>query len=97
MGADDLGVTYHVVWHIQAAGALRRLRGDDPAGAAQLAAAVEALAHNPRPTNAIPMGGSGWHRLRLGPYRAVYELLPDQQTVRVTNVGRVPRDRGPRP
>jgi mRNA interferase RelE/StbE len=90
-------VTYHVVWDIQAAGARRRLHADDPAGTAQLTAAIQALADDPRPSDAVPMGASGWYRLRLGPYRAVYELLPEQETVRVTNVGRVPPDRERRP
>jgi mRNA-degrading endonuclease RelE of RelBE toxin-antitoxin system len=90
-------VTYNVVWDIQAAGARRRLREEDPAGAARLTAAIEALADNPRPPNAVPMGGSGWYRLRLGPYRAVYELMPDKDTVRITNVGRVPPERERRP
>ena len=73
-------MTYDVVWDIQAAGARRRLRAEDPAGAARLTAAIEALADNPHPPNAVPMGGSGWYRLRLGPYRAVYALLPDKYT-----------------
>lgn len=90
-------MTYHVVWDIQAAGARRRLREDDPAGTAQLSAAINALADDPRPPNAIPMGASGWYRLRLGPYRAVYELLPDKDIVRITNVGRVPPEREHRP
>jgi mRNA interferase RelE/StbE len=90
-------VTYHVVWEIQAAGARRRLREHDPAGAARLAAAIEALADDARPPNAVPMGASGWYRLRLGPYRAVYELLPDKYTVRITNVGRIPPERERRP
>jgi mRNA-degrading endonuclease RelE of RelBE toxin-antitoxin system len=97
VGADHLGVTYNVVWDIQAAGARRRLREQDPAGAARLGAAIEALADDPRPPNAVPMGDSGWYRLRLGPYRAVYELLPENETVRITNVGRVPAERERRP
>jgi mRNA-degrading endonuclease RelE of RelBE toxin-antitoxin system len=98
VGADHhLGVTYSVVWEIQAAGALRRLREENAAGAAWLTAAIEALAEDPRPPNAVPMGGSGWYRLRLGPYRAVYELLPDKNAVRITNVGRVPPERERRP
>jgi len=97
LGADHLGVTYDVVWDIQAIRARQRLREQDPAGAARLTAAIEALADNPRPPNAVPMGGSGWYRLRLGPYRAVYELLPDKYTVHITNVGRVPPERERRP
>jgi len=97
VGADHLGVTYDVVWDIQAAGARRRRRKEDPAGAARLTAATEALADDPRPANAVPMGGSGSYRLRLGPYRAVYELLPHKYTVHITNVGRVPPERERRP
>jgi mRNA-degrading endonuclease RelE of RelBE toxin-antitoxin system len=93
LGADDLGVTHAVVWSIQAARARRRLREQDPDGTALLTAAINALADDPRPDNAAALGGSGWFYLRLGQFRAVYEVRDDQGAVYVNNVGRLPPPR----
>jgi len=86
-------VTHAVVWNIQAARARRRLRELDPDGAALLIAAINALADDPRPANAAALGGSGWFYLRLGQFRAVYEVRDDQDVVYVNNVGRLPPQR----
>lgn len=86
-------MTYAVVWSMQAARARRRLREQDPAGAGVLTAAIDALAKDPQPLNAVPLGGSGWFHLRLGQFRAVYELRHDQQVVYVNNVGQLPPQR----
>jgi hypothetical protein len=97
VGADHLGVTYDVVWGIQAAGARRRRRKEDPAGAARLTAAIEGLADNPRRPNRC---ADGWLGLVPAAARAVprvYELLPHKYTVHITNVGRVPPGRERRP
>jgi mRNA interferase RelE/StbE len=84
-------VTYNVVWSIQAARARRRLRDLDPAGAALLTSAITALADEPEPTAASPLGGSGWCYLRLGQFRAVHEIRHDLGVVYIDNVGRLPR------
>jgi len=84
-------VTYNVVWSIQAARARRRLRDLDPTGAVLLTTAIAALADDPQPTTASALGGSGWYYLRLGEFRAVYEIRHDQGVVYVDNVGRLPR------
>jgi mRNA interferase RelE/StbE len=91
VGADNHGVTYNVVWSIQAARARRRLRDLDPTGAALLTTAITALADNPKPATASPLGGSGWYYLRLGQFRAVYEIRHDHGVVYIGNVGQLPR------
>ena len=84
-------MTYTVVWSIQAARARRRLRDLDPAGAALLTTAITALADDPRPAVASALGGSGWYYLRIGQFRAVYEVRHDHGVVYIDNVGRLPR------
>ena len=91
VGADEHDVSYCVVWSIQAARARKRLRDLDPAGAALLTTAITALAHDPHPAMAAALGNSGWYYLRLGQFRAVYEIRQDQGMVYVDNVGRLPR------
>jgi len=59
----------------------------------QAVRAIDALADNPHPPNAAPLGSSGWYRLLLGPYRATYQLRPDQNVVHITNVGQLPPQR----
>jgi mRNA-degrading endonuclease RelE of RelBE toxin-antitoxin system len=86
-------VTYVVVWSIKAAQARRRLREVDPDGTALLIAAINALIYDPRPANASALGASGWFHLRLGEFRAVYEVRDDQGVVYVNNVGRLPPQR----
>jgi mRNA interferase RelE/StbE len=51
-------VTCTVVWQHQATNEFRRLRRLDPAGAKECAAAVRALADDPRPPAARRLGGS---------------------------------------
>jgi mRNA interferase RelE/StbE len=82
-------VTYRVVWLPEAMSALRRLHQSEPDGAQQVTAAVGGLATEPRPPGSRALGRSGFHRLRLGRYRLLYEIDPDAETVYVVNVGSV--------
>jgi mRNA-degrading endonuclease RelE of RelBE toxin-antitoxin system len=83
-------VTYRVVWLPEAMSALRRLRETEPDGAQQVTAAVGGLATDPRPAATRALGRSGFHRLRLGRYRLLYEIDPDAEIVYIVNVGSVP-------
>jgi len=82
-------VTYTVVWLPEAMSAFRRLRAADRDGAKQIAAAVSALAAEPRPDGSAALGGSGFRRLRLGHLRVLYEVDVAAATIYVVNVGSV--------
>jgi len=69
--------------------AFRRLRAADRDGAKQVSAAVAALAADPRPEGSTALGRSGFHRMRLGDYRVLYEVDDAALTVYVINVGAV--------
>lgn len=64
-----------VIWLPEAMAAYRRLRADDPEGAKRIAAAVAALAFDPRPGESTALGTTSFRRLRLGIFRVLYESL----------------------
>ncbi|WP_171164077.1 type II toxin-antitoxin system RelE/ParE family toxin [Streptomyces sp. I05A-00742] len=80
-------MTWTVVWEHHSVSALRRLRPGDPTGAKLCVAAVRELADDPCPEGASPLGESGYHRLAVGAWRVLY--LVSEDTVRITNLGRV--------
>jgi mRNA interferase RelE/StbE len=86
-------MTYGLIWLPEAMAAFRRLRSHDPDGAKWVASAVRSLAGEPYPPEATSLGGTGFHRLRLGDYRILYEINPADVTIYVLHVGRLPRPR----
>ncbi|MCI3931463.1 type II toxin-antitoxin system RelE family toxin [Streptomyces sp. AN091965] len=82
-------MTYTVVWEHQAMAEFRRLRLADPTGAKATAAAVRALADDPCPEAARPLGSSGYYRLHVGAWRVLYRADGDTVTVHVLKTGRV--------
>jgi mRNA interferase RelE/StbE len=83
-------VTYAVVWEPTAVDLDTRFLADDPEGLQAVFDAVDALAEDPRPGTAFPLGSSGLHRLRAGRCRAVYEIDENARAVRVRHLGRRP-------
>ena len=81
-------MTFTVVWEPEAVNLATRFLVDDRDGLRDLFAAVDALADEPRPPDAFPLGASGLFRLRVGRYRAVYETDEISRTVKVRHVGR---------
>lgn len=68
--------------------AARQLRKLDPAARRRIQAAVELLAHEPRPVGAKKLaGGDGEWRVRTGDYRIVYEIRDQVLLVLVLAVG----------
>jgi mRNA interferase RelE/StbE len=84
-------MTHRVIWQPEAMSAFRRLRADDPDGAKRVASAVRSLAADPYPTEGTRLGGTAFHRLRLGDYRVLYEISATETTVYVLHAGRLPR------
>ena len=52
----------------------------------RVAEVIEALKNNPRPVGAKKLGGKV-HRIRVGPYRVLYEILDDRLVVLVVEIG----------
>jgi mRNA interferase RelE/StbE len=67
-------LTYAVTWELDAVEQATRFLADDSEGLRSLFDAVDALAREPRPPTAFPLGTSGLFRLRAGRHRVVYEL-----------------------
>ncbi|MEI5099263.1 type II toxin-antitoxin system RelE/ParE family toxin [Streptomyces sp. PmtG] len=82
-------MTYTVVWEHQAMTEFRRLRLTDPTGAKATASAVRALADDPHPEAARPLGSSGYYRLHVGVWRVLYRPDGGAVTLHVLKVGRV--------
>ena len=81
-------MTFSVVWEPDAVNLATRFLVDDRDGLRDLFTAVDALADEPRPPDAFPLGASGLFRLRVGRYRAVYETDEISRTVKIRHVGR---------
>jgi mRNA interferase RelE/StbE len=81
-------VTFEVIWEPAAVELTSRFLADDADGLLGLFEAVDALAEDPCPPRAFPLGTSGIYRLRVGHYRVVYETDPASRTVKIRHVGR---------
>jgi mRNA interferase RelE/StbE len=81
-------VTYAIVWEPGVVDVAVRFLADDPDGLRTVFDAVDALAGDPRPSEAFALGTTGLHRLRIGRYRVVYELDETTATIKIRHVGR---------
>jgi mRNA interferase RelE/StbE len=61
----------------QAAGFL-----DDPQGIRAALDAIDRLASDPRPAGSFPYGSPDLRRLRVGPYRILYEIIDERVAIR---------------
>lgn len=67
--------------------AQREIASLDAPERTRIAAAIRNLEENPRPTNCKKLAGrQGW-RIRIGAYRAVYEIDDSAKTVVILHVG----------
>lgn len=68
--------------------AARVLRKLDPPARRRIQAAIDLLAHDPRPPGAKKLaGGDGEWRVRTGDYRIVYEIRDQELVVLVLALG----------
>ena len=81
-------MTYAITWEPSAVDLASRFLADDPTGLRALVAALDALADDPRPSDAFPFGATGLLRLRVGQYRVIYEVDDVATTVVVMHIGR---------
>ncbi|MDT3396611.1 type II toxin-antitoxin system RelE/ParE family toxin [Streptomyces sp. B1866] len=79
---------YTIVWDRAATEGLRRLRQRDGEKAVRpLTKAVNDLAKNPEPPESTKLGSTGIRRLRVGIYRATYEIQGATIAVKILMVG----------
>jgi mRNA interferase RelE/StbE len=81
---------YTIAWHEEAVSELRRLRKEDRHAVKPLLAAIAALADDPCPEESNALGTTAFRRLRVGDYRALYEIADEVVAVYVLKVGRRP-------
>lgn len=75
-------MNYGIELEPAALNAAARFLKEDPAGLRTVFDALDALAQEPRPGNSSAFGV--YRRLRIGPYRALYEV--DDETVRAIDL-----------
>lgn len=80
-------MTWIVEWEPTALAAAVRFLADDPTSVDALLHATDQLAENPRPASSRPWG-MDHRRLRNGPWRVLYRLGTDGQTVHIEHIGR---------
>ena len=81
-------MTLEVVWEPLAVSLATRFLTDDAGGLGDLVEAVDALAEEPRPAQASPLGTSGLYRLRVGRYRAVDEVDEASRMIKIGHISR---------
>lgn len=80
-------MTYEVQWSDEALASAQHFLVDDRDGLLPVFAAVDLLAHDPRPADAFDWGGDRF-RLRVGRYRVIYEVTHQTVTIEVIHLGR---------
>ncbi|MFC4501353.1 MULTISPECIES: type II toxin-antitoxin system RelE family toxin [Streptomyces] len=80
-------MSYTIIWERAASEGLKRLRARDGDAVKSLVKAVNALAQNPEPAASSKLGGTSLRRLRVGVYRATYEIDGGTVAVKVLMVG----------
>lgn len=81
---------YTIIWESSARETLKRLRQWDGDAVRPLVQAINNLASDPEPSESSKLGGAK-RRLRIGRYRAMYEIDGDRIAVTVLTVGSTPR------
>jgi mRNA interferase RelE/StbE len=67
--------------------AQREIASLDAPERARIKAAIEALCENPRPTGCTKLAGRNGWRIRVGNYRAIYEIDDAARSVVILHVG----------
>jgi mRNA interferase RelE/StbE len=80
-------LTYTIIWERTASEGLKRLRTRDGDSVKALVKAINALARDPEPPASSKLGGTSLRRLRVGAYRATYEIDGDTVAIKILMVG----------
>ncbi|HEY6739340.1 MAG TPA: type II toxin-antitoxin system RelE/ParE family toxin [Actinopolymorphaceae bacterium] len=81
-------MTYSIVWEADPLDAAAGFLRSDPDGVREVFAAVDRLATDPRPDDAMQYGSSDMLRLRVGRYRVLYGVASATSTIFVFHIGR---------
>jgi mRNA interferase RelE/StbE len=81
-------MTYRIDYSDEALEAAGRLMKIDVDGLRALFDAIDTLATDPRPQTAFPYGSPNVLRLRVGAYRALYQIYEDTLLILVIHIGR---------
>jgi mRNA interferase RelE/StbE len=81
-------LTYAIVWEPPAIDTASRFLADDSDGLRSLFTAIDALSGDPRPATSSPFGSPNLRRIRVGRYRALYQVSDDEQLIVVTHLSR---------
>jgi len=81
-------VTYSIDWEPPAVAAASRCLADDPEGLRALIVSIDRLVADPRPGESFPFGSPDLRRLRVGRYRALYEITDATREILITHIGR---------
>ncbi|MEV7979340.1 type II toxin-antitoxin system RelE/ParE family toxin [Streptomyces sp. NPDC086519] len=80
-------MNYTIIWERMASEGLKRLRARDGDAVKPLVKAINSLATDPEPSASSKLGGTDLRRLRVGIYRATYEIDGTTVAVKVLMVG----------
>ncbi|MFF3583642.1 type II toxin-antitoxin system RelE family toxin [Streptomyces mirabilis] len=80
-------MSHTIIWERAASEGLKRLRARDGDAVKPLVNAINALARNPEPTAGSKLGNTNLRRLRVGVYRATYEIDGVTVAIKVLMVG----------
>ena len=79
-----------VVFRQTALRSLARMRSEDKDLFGRTRRAIELLADQPHPKNAVAWGATGVYRLHSGGIRILYEVDDEAATVYIINIGVIP-------
>lgn len=80
-------MSHTIIWERVASEGLKRLRARDGDAVRPLVKAINALAANPEPSASSKLGGTNLRRLRVGIYRATYEIDGSTIAIKILMVG----------
>jgi mRNA interferase RelE/StbE len=81
-------MTYSIQWEPAATNGAAGFLLDDPSGLRALFDRLDTLATDPRPDDAFPFGSPDRRRVRVGRYRALFEISDDDQVIHIIHIGR---------
>jgi mRNA interferase RelE/StbE len=80
-------LSHTIIWERAASEGLKRLRTRDGSAVKLLVTAINALAQNPEPSTSSKLGNTNLRRLRVGVYRATYEIDGGTVAIKILMVG----------
>ena len=82
-------MSYSLDWYEGALNSAAKYISDDPTGVEELFDALGRLTDEPRPRRSKPLTAPNLRRLRVGRYRALYEIVDPVGSIIVIHLGRV--------